>query len=119
MLFENENGMSEYYFEQELKTLLEICNHKFELVFVSSCHSQFAGEVFKNAGAKHVICIMQDEKILDEASVLFSKVFYETLLCKHYTICNAFKIAKSEVADTINKTEASKFLLFVNDENKR
>ena len=103
LLFENENGMSDYYFEQELKTLLNISKYEFELVFVSSCHSQFAGQVFLNAGAQHVICIIQNAKVLDEASTVFSKVFYETLFSKNYTICDSFQIAKTEVAETIDK----------------
>jgi hypothetical protein len=57
LLLEDENGKTSYYFEDDLKSHVEVSKNKFELVFVSSCHSEFAGRVFLNAGAKHVICI--------------------------------------------------------------
>ena len=65
--------------EKKLRELLEASGTKLEFVFVASCYSQFAGEIFHNAGAKHVICVKRGEKILDEASILFSKHFYHAL----------------------------------------
>lgn len=32
-------------------------NSNLEFVFVASCNSEPVGEIFKNAGAKHVICV--------------------------------------------------------------
>ena len=55
LLLENEQGMSDYLFEEDLKKMIEMSQTVFEVVFVSSCHSQFAGEVFLNSGAKHVV----------------------------------------------------------------
>jgi hypothetical protein len=55
LLLENETGMADYFFEQDLKNLIEMSQTTFEVVFVSSCYSQFAGQVFLNVGAKHVI----------------------------------------------------------------
>jgi hypothetical protein len=68
-----------------------------------------------NAGAKHVVCIKQSEKISDAASLKFSSVFYETLFGKRICVCNAFKTAQKEVENDINKTEANKFLLFTQE----
>lgn len=116
LLLENESAMSNYYFEEELRSLLEICKYKFEVVFVSTCHSQFAGQVFLNAGAQHVICIKQEWKIMDKASLLFSKVFYETFFSKKFSACNSFKTAKKEVSEILGKTEASKFMLMTQDD---
>lgn len=86
LLLEDEQGMSDYFFEKDLKHLIEMSKSTFEVVFVSSCYSQFAGEVFLNAGAKHVICIRNGERISDKASLRFSKVFYETLFVKNYNV---------------------------------
>ena len=119
LLLENESGMSDYYYKNELMTLLEIWKYKFEVVFVSSCHSQFAGQVFLESGAKHVICIKQDEKILDKASLLFSKVFYETLFTKKYSVCDAYKTARKEVGETFSKSEANKFMLKIQEDEFR
>ena len=115
LLLEDWNGKSHYFFEEDLKTLVDISKNKFEVVFVSSCHSEFAGKVFLNAGAKHVVCIRGSEKISDKASLLFSKVFYETLFGKKYNVCDSFATAKDEVKTTINNAEASKFLLFTQE----
>jgi len=65
LLLEDSIGKTNYYFEKELEDLVKVRENKFEVVFVSSCHSEFAGKVFLNAGAKHVICISQAEKISD------------------------------------------------------
>jgi hypothetical protein len=115
LLLEDEQGMSDYFFEKDLKYMIEMTQTIFEVVFVSSCHSQFAGEVFLNAGAKHVICIKGGEKISDKASLRFSRVFYETLFVKNYNVCTAYNIAKEEINKVINAAEASKFMLLTQD----
>ena len=45
-------------------------------MFVASCYSEFAGKIFLNAGAKHVICIREGQRIADEAVITFSRDFY-------------------------------------------
>jgi hypothetical protein len=42
-------------------------------VFVASCHSKIVGEVFRDAGALHVICVKNEEKIMDEACLVFTR----------------------------------------------
>lgn len=118
LLLEDEQGMSDYFFEKDLKYMIEMSKNTFEVVFVSSCYSQFAGEVFLNAGAKHVICIRSGERISDKASLRFSRVFYETLFVKNYNVCTAFHIAKEEINKVINATEANKFVLLVQPEKR-
>jgi len=117
LLLEDENGMADYFFEEDLKYMIEISQNAFEVVFVSSCYSQFAGEVFLNAGAKHVICIRRGERISDKASLRFSRVFYETLFVKNYNVCASFSIAKEEVSKVINSSEASKFILLIHGQD--
>ena len=120
LLLEDEQGMSDYFYEKDLKYMIEMSRNTFEVVFASSCYSQFAGEVFLNAGAKHVICIRSGERISDKASLRFSRVFYETLFVKNYNVCTAFNIAKEEINKVINATEANKFMLLIQPEkNKR
>jgi len=61
LLLEDEQGMADYLFENDLKKLVEISKanrantHNYEVVFVSSCHSEFAGKIFQASGANHVI----------------------------------------------------------------
>lgn len=81
-----------------LKEILEKCKNEIELAFVSSCHSEFIGDIFFNAGIDHVICIMESEKISDDASIVFGKAFYQALYTLNgYTICDAFNAAKQTV----------------------
>lgn len=73
--------MVDYFYERNLENLCKGVGISYELVFVSSCTSEFAGMVFKQI-ANHVICIKDNMNILDEASIRFAKVFYETLFTK-------------------------------------
>jgi hypothetical protein len=50
-----------------------------EFVVVASCYSEFAGKVFLNAGARHVVCIKSGNAIADVAVILFSKTFYKNV----------------------------------------
>ncbi|ETV98089.1 hypothetical protein H310_09372 [Aphanomyces invadans] len=84
-----------------------------KLVFVSSCHSRQVGEVFLRAGVQHVVCVKQNEKILDEVSIIFSQAFYHAIL-HGKTVPQAFAIAQTRVsAETTNqyKVESGKFVL--------
>ena len=85
LLLEDEHGMSSYLFESDLKNMVKLLDANFEVVFIASCHSEFAGNVFSNAGAKHVISIKGAEKISDEAALKFAQVFYEMLFVKQYS----------------------------------
>ena len=121
LLLEDENLMADYLFEGDLKKLVEIsrANRSFtfnyEVVFVSSCHSEFAGDIFLASGAHHVICIQKSATISDKASLRFSKVFYEALFIQKYSVCEAYKIAKEDVRTLYNNSEASKYILMVNN----
>lgn len=85
LLLEDEHGMSSYLFEQDLKNMIDLLDANFEVVFIASCHSEFAGKVFSNAGARHVISIRGTEKISDVAALKFAQVFYEMLFVKQYS----------------------------------
>ncbi|CAI2386420.1 unnamed protein product [Moneuplotes crassus] len=122
LLLEDENCMADYLFEKDLTDLIGIMKQSkdnisdnYEVVFVSSCHSEAPGKIFQNFGAHHVICIQKEDTVLDKASLRFSKVFYETLFMKKYSVCDAFNIAKGDIKSLFSSFEASKYLLFVND----
>ncbi|CAI2380040.1 unnamed protein product [Moneuplotes crassus] len=124
LLLEDEKGMADYLFENDLKRLVKISKanrantHNYEVVFVSSCHSEFAGKIFQASGANHVICILKSEQISDKASLRFSKVFYESLFMKKYSVCEAFKLAKEDIRTLFNATEAAKYILLLNEKVK-
>ena len=76
LIFENQDGLPFYLSETKLKSLLDTCNTPIQFVLIASCHSEKIGRVFHKAGAKHVICIRENDAIMDEASVLFANMFY-------------------------------------------
>ena len=45
--------------EVKLTSILEKCNTNIKAVVVLSCHSELIGNIFHNAGIKHVICIAE------------------------------------------------------------
>lgn len=111
LLLEDDHGMSNYLFERDLKSMINMMDAKFEVVFIASCHSEFAGHVFHNAGARHVICIRGSEKISDEATLKFAQIFYEMLFVKQYSPCKAFEITKEQIKRVNFESEANKFVL--------
>ena len=124
LLLEDENGMADYLFENDLKRLVQLSkanrsfNYNYEVVFVSSCHSEFAGNIFLASGANHVICIQKSDTISDKASLRFSKVFYETIFVKKYSVCKAFALAKEDVKTLYTAGESSKYMLLINGNSK-
>ena len=64
-----------------------------EFVFVATCHSEFVGQIFQEAGAKHVICIMHSKEVKDEAVITFTDTFYSMLFEQNHKICTAFSQA--------------------------
>lgn len=64
-----------------------------EFVFIATCHSEFVGKIFKEAGAKHVICINESDEVMDDSIILFTECFYEAILKHDMKIHDAFKKA--------------------------
>lgn len=72
---------------------MSIFKTKFKLVFVSSCHSKFIGEIFfdNGVGADHVICIKDEDTIWDDVSIEFARILYKTLfLWAGLSICECY-----------------------------
>ena len=101
--------------EKTLRELIAASNANLEFVFVASCYSQFAGEIFFNAGAKHVICIRSEQTVKDLAVITFSKAFYHSVFSTNMTICAAFDVAKKQVEVKFGLGEANKFILIKED----
>jgi hypothetical protein len=78
--------------------MLAISKAKLDIVFLSACHSEGAAAAFIEAGASHVICIKKENQVLDDACVLFSRVFYEALFGDDRSPCEAFYIATSNLS---------------------
>ena len=60
LVFENNQGGSSYFlFKQKLAQILTLTKFEMRLKFVvvNSCHSEMNGEIFKSAGAEHVVCV--------------------------------------------------------------
>jgi DNA polymerase III delta prime subunit len=84
-----------------------------QFVFVSACHSEQAGKSFVEAGVKHVIAVKKEAQVTDQASQIFTKNFYLSLLVGH-TVQDAFDTAQAAVKShhtTKRMNENKKFLL--------
>jgi len=112
LVFEDENGKAQYVSCQLLKKILRTySNRQPEFVFVSSCHSRLVGDVFKSAGARHVICVKRSEKVLDEVAILFAQEFYKAYFSPNGTVCTAFEVARTNVkTKTAEHIDHSPFL---------
>ena len=89
-----------------------------QFVYVASCHSEKVGEIFLKIGVPHLICINQNQTILDKAAVDFSKYFYNEVFDKYSTICEAYLNAKDEVTSRYGPYQANKILLKTFDGHK-
>ena len=87
-----------------------------QFVYVASCHSEQVGRIFLEAGVPHVICIDQNETILDKAAVEFSKFFYDEVFDTFKNICDAYTYAKEKVEKAYGKFQAEKIMLLKNEE---
>jgi len=75
---------------------------KIELVFASTCYSQFMGNLFLENGVKNVICIQGMTPISDKAALQFSENLYNELI-KGNTIQEAFNKAQQRVQSSKEK----------------
>lgn len=115
LLFEDDKLWGVLLSEKDLKNLLQQCRTNIKVAVVLSCHSEFIGQIFYNAGIKHVICIKDEYEISDSASIIFAGTFYKLLFSENYNICTAFMAAKTQVqvqgSVGCNVGEDTKFIL--------
>ena len=57
LVFEKEDGSAHFVTQKKLKDLFEMHVASLKFVFIATCHSEFAGEIFHHAGVEHVICV--------------------------------------------------------------
>ena len=83
--------------ENRLRQLLgEGLTNPVKLVFVSACHSEMIGQLFKRVGVPIVVAVNSHTAILDDVCRLFAKHFYQHLITGN-TPRIAFKEAKRAV----------------------
>lgn len=67
--------------ELGIKSALDVSKNKsLVIVFVSACHSEGIGKLFKKAGVPMVIAINSLSMINDTAAISFAKNFYSLLI---------------------------------------
>jgi len=64
---------------QRLQNLINSSCCKLKFVVVATCHSEFVGRIFLDAGAEHVVCIRKQDKVADEAVLHFTNTFYSAV----------------------------------------
>jgi hypothetical protein len=70
-----------------------------DFIFVATCHSEFAAEIFydNGEGASHVIGIDKGYTINDDAAITFAKSFYSRVWLRGSKICEVFEQARTVV----------------------
>lgn len=58
---------------------------------------------------KHVICVKSGNTIGDDAVIMFSKVFYQSVFSQKMTICDSFHAAVKNCEVRFGPAEAGKF----------
>lgn len=86
----------------ELRQLIVSTKCKLEFVFVASCHSEFVGNIFRELGVKHVICINHANEVEDEAILNFTEAFYDAVFSNSMKLCDAFKQAQRAISISIS-----------------
>ena len=81
LLFEDQFGDGELFSANELNDLMKKSAQDFQLqvVYVAACDSEDVGRIFKNNGAKHVICVEKGRQVLDKATIYFTNIFYNRI----------------------------------------
>jgi CHAT domain-containing protein len=97
LIFETDQGESNLVSHKKLKELLKNEQSRIkeiDLVFLAACTSESNGQLFKELGARHVICIVDNQLVRDDAIIVFTEQFYSKLFeCQN--VCMAYKHAKS------------------------
>lgn len=115
LLFETDEGDSQLISRTQLKNLLDTTKANLDFVFVASCHSEFVGRIFLEAGAKHVICIDHKQEVDDNAVITFTEAFYDSIFSNAMDVCKAFLNAKVVVSITHNSEESNMFRLLIRE----
>lgn len=115
MLIENNEGDSHLISRKMLRELILSTKCELDFVVVATCHSEFVGRIFLEAGAKHVICVKNSEEVKDQAAITFTETFYDSVFTSSLDICSAFENAKIMIKINHGSEEANKFELLVGD----
>jgi hypothetical protein len=115
LLFETDDGDSQLVSRNQLKQLMEKTQAELDFVFVASCHSEFVGRIFLEAGVKHVICIDYNFEVEDDAVMTFTDAFYDAVFSNKMCICQAFYNAQLAVSISNSTEQADIFKLLVRD----
>lgn len=110
ILFENEMGCGNHVHPKALADLLAKHQSLPEVVFVSSCHSKYIGQVFLAAGALHVICVDRLEAIAEDVATFFAETFYNSFFSgsNGRTICDIYE---NSILKTKNKYSGDRDLV--------
>ena len=76
LVFESDTGEAMKMTETNLKEALDLTDVDIDVVIIAACQSEFVGELFKENGAKNVICVDKNGSVLDEAAIDFTLNLY-------------------------------------------
>lgn len=104
VMIEDDQGKGSLKSQQQIRFLFEERPTKPQLVFVSACHSESVAEAFVNSGIPHVIAVSKNDKVLDQASLVFAHQFY-THIVQGQSVEHAFNAARACVIVEVEQRE--------------
>ena len=117
-MIEDDQGKGSLKSQQQIRFLFEERPTKPQLVFVSACHSESVAEAFVNSGIPHVIAVSKNDKVLDQASLVFAHQFY-THIVQGQSVEHAFNAARACVIVEVEQREGEKFKLLGNGDHSQ
>ena len=79
-MFETKSGEGDLVKSTKLQKFIKKKIPSLDLVFLAACNSEFIGNIFRESGARHVVCVKSEKYVLDEAAIVFTKTFYQKLI---------------------------------------
>jgi len=80
IFLEDVHGKAHVVTVEEFKRLLvseqQRCQEHIRLVFISSCHSFALGKQIAEAGIRHVVCVRNEDSVMDSSCQIFERHFF-------------------------------------------
>jgi hypothetical protein len=91
LILENPSLTGQYLHASSLRTMI---SHP---LFLAFCHDPAAAKVFLSAGAKQVVAVHQNAKLVKKAENLFTSMFYSNLWNEGSVVEKCFETARMAV----------------------
>lgn len=115
MVFEEDTGLAHYLHAKNLREFLTQgqAEQSIRLVFINACHSYSLGSLFVEAGVRHVVCVRDENEVLDRSCRAFACDFW-TAVRAGRSVREAFECGRAPLrfsSDAAVQRDAESFVL--------